>query len=116
MVVNEYRKKGGFLRGDTYALSLVLGARDASWLQPELVDAKAALIDWVARRKDSGDLVQFVVTSRAAHESAERALRTLIESDGAVAPLMRKRSVHVSFLGFGGTAERELLWSDGRWT
>lgn len=115
MTINELRKKGGFLRGDRYALALVFGARDAAGFDQELREAKPALLDWFSRRGKAGDMVRVVIPNREVHAHAESTLRQIVADEQDLAAPLQQRTVLVSFLGPGAIADRELTWAKGAW-
>ena len=116
MTANEFRKKGGFLRGDTYGLGIVLAGATEDLLINELRQAKEVLLSWIGQRGTSGDLVMFTVTSVAMHDAADATLRDIVAHEKDLAGPLQKRTVIISLLGRGREPASQATWSAGRWT
>ena len=115
MTVSEFRKKGGFLQGDRYGLSIVLGGRTEDQLVEEFRQAKAVLLEWFRTRGKSRELVMFVVTTGSMHAVADATIRDIVAQEQELARPLQEREVRVSLLGGGGKPVREASWSRGRW-
>ena len=116
MITTEFEKKGGFLQGAKYGLSVVLVGRTEDQLVDELREARQLLIDWLGSRGRSADLVMFAVMSPAMHVAAEATLRDLVAQDADLSVPLQKRTVVISLAALGGKrTDGEWTWSGGRW-
>jgi hypothetical protein len=116
VIVSEFAKKGGFLKGDKYGLSIVLTGGTEDQLVEELRQAKEALLDWFRDRGKSGDFVMFAVMSSAMHQAADATLRDIVAQERDLSAPLQQRTVMISLAGLGGKTVSEATWSDGRWT
>ena len=112
MNVSEFRKKGGFISGDSYGLSVVFAAGTEDELVQEFRQAKEALLDWIARRGKSANLVMFTVT--ALHDVAAATIRDIVAEEKDLSRPLQARTVIVSLVSSGAQIG-QWTWSRGEW-
>src|SRR5262245_33220661 len=101
MITTEFEKKGGFLQGTNYGLSVVLIGRTEDELVEELREARQVLIEWLGSRGKSADLVMFAVMSPAMHAAAEATLRDIVAQDADLSGPLQRRTVVISLAALG---------------
>ena len=112
----EFSRKSGLFGQQKFAVGIVFAAQDQASFGEELRQAKAALLEWFAKRGKSGDLVQFTVAMPFdLHGPAEATLRQIHAAEKELSRPLQQRTIQISFLDGQGQLLRELTCKDGHW-
>ncbi len=106
MNVNEYAKPvaapGFFARlfGQTvnsYALAIVFGAESVEKVAAELVEAKAAIKEWIAKRNHKDFVMVTAFAPQPICDAIDVGITKICREDSDVAPLLKGIPVELSF-------------------